>query len=144
MPSGKTLHQHLDNLNMQYPLSQFEDDLVDFLEATMHFLGKPALAKVSLVPAHRNRRMGVLTHGGDICLQYDPRASTGAAPATSVASSTAGSTTMGEPDPYALLQWFAPASFGTISSLKQPRSAAGRQASPSGQDERSRKRLRAA
>lgn len=47
VPSGKTLHQHLDTLNMQYPLSQFEDDLVDFLEATMHFLGKPALAKVS-------------------------------------------------------------------------------------------------
>ncbi|GAA5962218.1 hypothetical protein JCM8115_006633 [Rhodotorula mucilaginosa] len=120
VPSGKTLHQHLDTLNMQYPLSQFEDDLVDFLEATMHFLGKPALAK------------------------YDPRASNGAAPVSSVASSTAGSTTTGEPDPYALLQWFAPASFGSISSLEQPRSAAGRQASPSGQDERSRKRLRAA
>lgn len=40
------MQQHLDNLNVQYPLSQFEDDLVDFLEATMHFLGKPALAKV--------------------------------------------------------------------------------------------------
>lgn len=48
VPAGKTLHQHLDNLNMLYPLSQFEDDLVDFLEASMHFLGKPALAKVSL------------------------------------------------------------------------------------------------
>ncbi|BGP57794.1 hypothetical protein JCM8202v2_005441 [Rhodotorula sphaerocarpa] len=46
VPSGKSLQQHLDNLNVQYPLSQFEDDLVDFLEATMHFLGKPALAKV--------------------------------------------------------------------------------------------------
>ncbi|GAA5868529.1 hypothetical protein JCM3774_005418 [Rhodotorula dairenensis] len=120
VPNGKTLHQHLDSLNMQYPLSQFEDDLVDFLEASMHFLGKPALAK------------------------YDPRA-TAAAPASSVASSTAGSTTTGEPDPYALLRWFAPAASGTVSPPERPRSgAAGRQASPSGQDERSRKRARAA
>lgn len=127
---------------MQNPLSQFEDDLVDFLEATMHFLGKPALAKVSSPQcyAHISPHYTDFPHAYS---QYDPRASAGAAPAQSTASSTAGSTASGEPDPYALLKWFAPSTFGRVSSLNQPRSSTARQASPSGHDERSRKRVRA-
>ncbi|KPV72619.1 uncharacterized protein RHOBADRAFT_55716 [Rhodotorula graminis WP1] len=42
---SKDLHQHLDALNTKYPLSQFEDALVDFIEAGVRLLGKPALAK---------------------------------------------------------------------------------------------------
>ncbi|GAA5836713.1 hypothetical protein JCM9279_007634 [Rhodotorula babjevae] len=45
VPQSKDLHQHLDALNTRYPLSQFEDALVDFIEAGVRLLGKPALAK---------------------------------------------------------------------------------------------------
>lgn len=46
VPQSKDLHQHLDALNTKYPLSQFEDALVDFIESGVRLLGKPALAKV--------------------------------------------------------------------------------------------------
>ncbi|GAA5899615.1 hypothetical protein JCM8208_000605 [Rhodotorula glutinis] len=45
VPQSKDLHQHLDALNTKYPLSQFEDALVDFIESGVRLLGKPALAK---------------------------------------------------------------------------------------------------
>ena len=40
--------QHLAQLSAKYPLSDFEDDMVDFLESAVRSLGTPALAKVSL------------------------------------------------------------------------------------------------
>lgn len=48
MPQNKDLHQHLDALSAKYPLSHFEDAMVDFVEAGVRLLGKPALAKVRL------------------------------------------------------------------------------------------------
>ncbi|BGP19503.1 hypothetical protein JCM10213_006323 [Rhodosporidiobolus nylandii] len=83
VPPSKSLHAHLDDLSRKYPLSQFEDKMVDFIEAAVKLLGKPALAK------------------------YDPRASSSAsAPASSNDAN---------PDPYALIRYFAPSSFSSVS-----------------------------
>ncbi|GAA6036321.1 hypothetical protein JCM8097_001665 [Rhodosporidiobolus ruineniae] len=88
VPQNKSLHQHLDALSVKYPLSQFEDAMVDFIEAAVRLLGKPALAK------------------------YDPSASS-AAPSSPSPSHT--STADSTPDPYALVRYFAPQSFATVS-----------------------------
>jgi len=64
------LARHLGGLNAKYPLSAFEADVVEFLEATQRQLGKPALAR------------------------YEAGAGRAQAQA-------------GEPDPYALVRYFA-------------------------------------
>ncbi|GJN93157.1 hypothetical protein Rhopal_006204-T1 [Rhodotorula paludigena] len=116
VPQDKDLHQHLDALSVKYPLSQFEDGLVDYIEAAVRLFGKPALAK----------------------------------PATSSASSTApgqsATALSGDADPYALVRYFAPASFATVPSLESPRlyGASGGREGSSGQEERGTKRRRVA
>jgi len=47
VPRDKNLTQHLTQLSVKYPLSAFEDEMVDFLESSVCALGRPALAKVS-------------------------------------------------------------------------------------------------
>ncbi|GAA5899690.1 uncharacterized protein JCM6883_005958 [Sporobolomyces salmoneus] len=77
VPRDKNLIQHLRQLSAKYPLSDFEDEMVDFLESSVRALGKPALAKL------------------------DPRNSAAttnsARPATPISS---------DPDPFALAQYF--------------------------------------
>ncbi|BGP51125.1 hypothetical protein JCM10450v2_007054 [Rhodotorula kratochvilovae] len=94
VPQSKDLHQHLDALSVKYPLSQLEDAMVDFIEAAVRLLGKPALAK------------------------HDPRAAASSASSSSGGAPTAPSPSGGgDPDPYALVQYFAPASFAPVPSL---------------------------
>ncbi|GAA6046702.1 hypothetical protein JCM3770_003124 [Rhodotorula araucariae] len=125
VPQSKDLHQHLDALSVKYPLSQLEDAMVDFIEAAVRLLGKPTLAK------------------------HDPR--TAAAAATAAASSSASSSgptlnaaaaSSADPDPYALVQYFAPARFATVPSLHaSPRTASPADAAETG-DARAGKRRR--
>ncbi|GAA5866736.1 hypothetical protein JCM1840_004244, partial [Sporobolomyces johnsonii] len=82
VPQNETLHQHLDSLNAKYPLSRFEDDMVDFLEAATRMLGKPALAK------------------------YDPR-QTPSSSSPSTNPSVPATTLSVDPDPFALLRYFS-------------------------------------
>ncbi|BGO94996.1 hypothetical protein NBRC10512_006539 [Rhodotorula toruloides] len=97
VPQNKNLHEHLDALSVKYPLSQFEDALVDFLEAGVRLLGRPALA------------------------QYDPSAASSRPPTSNASASTTQSANhVTEPDPYALVRYFAPASFATVPSLASP------------------------
>ncbi|GAA5943981.1 uncharacterized protein JCM15063_006135 [Sporobolomyces koalae] len=44
VPREKTLIQHLTTLSTKYPLSSFEDGMIDFFEAGLRLLGRPALA----------------------------------------------------------------------------------------------------
>ncbi|BGP02952.1 RNA binding protein [Rhodotorula toruloides] len=97
VPQNKNLHEHLEALSVKYPLSQFEDALVDFLEAGVRLLGRPALA------------------------QYDPSAASSRPPTSNASASTTQSAShVTEPDPYALVRYFAPASFATVPSLASP------------------------
>ncbi|GAA5981719.1 hypothetical protein JCM5350_000467 [Sporobolomyces pararoseus] len=79
VPRDKNLIQHLNQLNAKYPLSSFEDDMVDFLESSVRALGKPALAK------------------------FDPR-SASTASNSSIRSATPAAS---DPDPFALAQYFS-------------------------------------
>ncbi|SCZ97342.1 BZ3500_MvSof-1268-A1-R1_Chr4-2g07150 [Microbotryum saponariae] len=45
VPEGRTLKSHLTSLSSKYRLSEFENDMYEFLNATIRFLGKPSLAK---------------------------------------------------------------------------------------------------
>ncbi|GAA5907428.1 hypothetical protein JCM6882_003858 [Rhodosporidiobolus microsporus] len=101
VPASKTLHQHLDYLGTKYPMSQFEDAMVDFIEASVRLLGKPALAK------------------------HDPRSSTPAssnagAATTPTSAGGAGAANDSAPDNFALIRYFAPASFATTPPLALP------------------------
>ncbi|GAA5880918.1 hypothetical protein JCM16303_005175 [Sporobolomyces ruberrimus] len=50
VPQDKTLIQHLTTLSNRYPLSAFEDEVVNFFEACVRALGRPALATVRPCP----------------------------------------------------------------------------------------------
>ncbi|SCV69229.1 BQ2448_2249 [Microbotryum intermedium] len=45
VPEECTLKSHLTSLSSKYPLSKFENDMYEFLNATIRFLGKPSLVK---------------------------------------------------------------------------------------------------
>lgn len=49
IPEDLSLHEHLVALNKKYPLSTFEADIAEFLEAANRLLGMPTLAKVRFV-----------------------------------------------------------------------------------------------
>ncbi|KAM0750295.1 hypothetical protein T439DRAFT_249586 [Meredithblackwellia eburnea MCA 4105] len=51
VPEDGSLEFHLIRLNAKYPLSSFENDVVEFIEATSKLLGKPRLAKYEETPA---------------------------------------------------------------------------------------------
>ncbi|KAK4046116.1 hypothetical protein OIV83_006342 [Microbotryomycetes sp. JL201] len=95
---GQTLESHLLALNARYPLSAFEADMVDFLECTTRFLGKPALAKASRYGAYEST--------------------------SSSASATSASATADEADFYALTKFFAqvePSGAGTpVETIDDP------------------------
>ncbi|GAA5930547.1 hypothetical protein JCM1841_003165 [Sporobolomyces salmonicolor] len=82
VPQNQTLHQHLDSLNARYPLSRFEDDMVDFLEAATRMLGKPALARYNTRP-------------------------TPSSSSPSTTPSVPPTTLSVDPDPFALLRYFS-------------------------------------
>ncbi|GAA6060461.1 hypothetical protein JCM10212_000889 [Sporobolomyces blumeae] len=84
VPRDKSLVQHLVQLSIKYPLSSFEDDMVDFLEAAVRLLGKPALAK------------------------FDPKSASASSP--SLNGQAARTTSSSDPDPFALVQYFIPSS----------------------------------
>ncbi|GAA6009773.1 hypothetical protein JCM10207_004188 [Rhodosporidiobolus poonsookiae] len=96
VPASLSLHDHLHALSVKYPLSRFEDAMVDFIEASVRLLGRPALAK------------------------YDPSASSASPHAGSPAPSHFHSND-NNPDPYALVAYFAPASFATVGPIASPR-----------------------
>ncbi|KAM0756228.1 hypothetical protein T439DRAFT_320926 [Meredithblackwellia eburnea MCA 4105] len=50
VPEDGSLEFHLIRLNAKYPLSSFENDMVEFIEATTKLFGKPRLAKYESVP----------------------------------------------------------------------------------------------
>ncbi|GAA5824751.1 hypothetical protein JCM11251_005327 [Rhodosporidiobolus azoricus] len=95
VPTSKSLHQHLDALSLKYPMSHFEDAMVDFIEASVRLLGKPALAK------------------------YDPRSSSTPANPSGSATTPSAATTVNDsaPDNFALIRYFAPASFASTPPL---------------------------
>ncbi|GAA5859679.1 hypothetical protein JCM5353_001467, partial [Sporobolomyces roseus] len=79
VPRDKNLIQHLTALSMRYPLSTFEDEMVDFLEAAVRLLGKPTLAKVcpststGLAPTETDRLLRYLQIGNEaISSQANP------------------------------------------------------------------------
>ncbi|GAA5968661.1 hypothetical protein JCM11641_007716 [Rhodosporidiobolus odoratus] len=91
--TSTSLHEHLAALSRKYPLSQMEDAVVDFLEASVKLMGKPALTK------------------------YTPLSS---ATSTSPSSTPSQPSSPSSPDPYALSRYFTPAAAPTPRTHSPP------------------------